>query len=202
MIKKENDNACGACLASAFAHDPWLNFLFNGTPSNLLAFFTFLVKHIDLEGGKRFVHIAEEGTVAVACVAQPTTFKTPFLNRMKAFLLSLNYFIKLTPRQRQRLNSYRNLTTSAQPNTPHHYLVCIGVTPNVKGKGIGKSLLERIHAIVEADPTSAGIGLDTENPENLPFYQHFGYTLIKTQKLGDLTIYSMFRPNKQPLFKT
>jgi hypothetical protein len=57
-------------------------------------------------------------------------------------------------------------------------------------------MLDTIHNIVDEDITSMGIGLDTENPDNISLYEHFGYRLVATEKLDDMMIYIMFRPRK------
>jgi hypothetical protein len=54
-------------------------------------------------------------------------------------------------------------------------------------------MLDTIHNIVDEDITSIGIGLDTENPDNIALYQHFGYRLVATENLDGMMIYIMFR---------
>ena len=57
-------------------------------------------------------------------------------------------------------------------------------------------MLDTIHKIVDEDTTSTGIGLDTENPDNIAMYEHFGYKHIATENLDGMNIYIMFRPRK------
>jgi ribosomal protein S18 acetylase RimI-like enzyme len=59
------------------------------------------------------------------------------------------------------------LTTRHRPKEKHYYLTCLGVSPEFMGKKIGKKMLDTIHNIVDEDITSMGIGLDTENPDNI-----------------------------------
>ena len=63
---------------------------------------------------------------------------------------------------------------------PHHYLGVIGV---------------RTDARAARDPSSAGVGLDTENPKNLSLYEDFGYQVLATDKVEDIDSWCMFRPN-------
>ena len=55
--------------------------------------------------------------------------------------------------------------------------------------------------IVDDDTSSIGIGLDTENSNNVALYEHFGYKLTGTENLDGLTIYTMFRPSKTVLLQ-
>ena len=82
------------------------------------------------------------------------------------------------------INQYMRFTTSVRPKKPHYYLVFIGVSPLAQGKGIGRQMLNYIHAIVDADQESIGIGLDTENEANVAYYKQFGYELVSQTKIG------------------
>ena len=46
------------------------------------------------------------------------------------------------------------------------------------GQGLARALLETVHRMSDDDEGSAGVSLTTEVPENLPFYQHFGYRIM------------------------
>ena len=54
-------------------------------------------------------------------------------------------------------------------------------------------MLNYIHAIVDADQESIGIGLDTENEANVAYYKQFGYELVSQTTINQVTIYAMFR---------
>jgi ribosomal protein S18 acetylase RimI-like enzyme len=95
------------------------------------------------------------------------------------------------------INTYMRLTTRHRPKEKHYYLTCLGVVPEFKGMKIGRKMLDTIHNIVDEDTTSIGIGLDTENPDNIPLYERFGYKHIATEVLDEMMIYIMFRPRKR-----
>lgn len=189
----------GQILASAFTEDPWIQHLFQNNRHQSVKFFTFLASYVPLAGGQTIVYPRDTIPKGVALVENPKPHPRRLLHpgtfsmSARAFFQSVTYIFSLPPRQRKHLNQYVKITSAARPKTPHHYLICIGVSPEAKGQGIGKDLLTQIHAIVDQDPDTSGIGLDTENHENLPLYQHFGYTLTSTSNLDNLTIYSMFR---------
>lgn len=61
----------------------------------------------------------------------------------------------------------------ARPTEPHYYLNVLGVHPDHQGKGIGAKLLA--HTLRECDEKKIGAYLETGNPNNIPFYEKFGF---------------------------
>ncbi len=94
------------------------------------------------------------------------------------------------------LRSLRHLLriTAQRAREPHHRLSLIAVHPQAQGQGYGKALLKEVHARGEAHPTSRGTALDTENPRNVPFYEHLGYRVTHQIAAQPLIIWGMFRP--------
>jgi ribosomal protein S18 acetylase RimI-like enzyme len=94
------------------------------------------------------------------------------------------------------MEKYGSQADTNRPNEPHYQLGMIGIDPHQQGHGYGGMLLQVLHKMSEAHPTSTGIWLDTENPRNLPWYQRFGYQIRALTQLGDVQIWGMFRPNQ------
>jgi ribosomal protein S18 acetylase RimI-like enzyme len=99
------------------------------------------------------------------------------------------------PEASHRFDTFMELVEELRPAVPHMYLSTIGVEPDFQGQGHGRALIEAVHAMSESDPTSTGVGLDTDNPANVPLYEHLGYEVVKKAKLGELDVWAMFRPN-------
>ncbi len=77
----------------------------------------------------------------------------------------------------------------------HHHLGLIGVRASAQGSGLGRVLLEHLHARADADPGSAGVSLTTELPRNVGLYQHFGYEVTGHARVsGELETWAFFRP--------
>jgi ribosomal protein S18 acetylase RimI-like enzyme len=89
------------------------------------------------------------------------------------------------------------MTISAnRPRTPHFYLEAVAVHPKTRGRGLGRLLLDELHAKSAADSSSQGIALVTANPANVGFYERFGYRLVQPRvTLRDLELYYFFRPD-------
>jgi ribosomal protein S18 acetylase RimI-like enzyme len=87
------------------------------------------------------------------------------------------------------MNRYALVSRNGMPRDTRHYLVKIGVLPNHQGEGLGKCLIRKI--IEHTRQKGQSLGLDTENPANVPLYQHLGFKLQGQKQLEDLTIYQM-----------
>lgn len=94
-----------------------------------------------------------------------------------------------------RLQAYSELADHGRPAEPHHHIGMVGVHPAHQGKGLGKTLLDAVHTMSQAHPTSIGVALDTENPANRSFYESRGYHVLEENQLDELSVWCMFRPN-------
>ena len=94
------------------------------------------------------------------------------------------------------IETYAKLADTNRPEQPHYQLGMIGVDASQQGNGYGRMLITKFHAMADADTKSLGIWLDTEKPENVPWYEQFGYQVKAESQLGDVTIYGMFRPKR------
>jgi ribosomal protein S18 acetylase RimI-like enzyme len=83
----------------------------------------------------------------------------------------------------------------ARPAEPHFYLLILAAHPDFQGTGCGRVLLETLQARSARDPRSRGVCLETENPRNVPFYQHIGFRVIARNRYADLEITTLFRPD-------
>lgn len=59
------------------------------------------------------------------------------------------------------------------PREPHWYLPVLGVDPICQGEGIGSALL--LHRITLCDRAGEPMYLETQKPENVPYYERFGF---------------------------
>jgi ribosomal protein S18 acetylase RimI-like enzyme len=91
---------------------------------------------------------------------------------------------------------YERESSGSEPEDPHYFLGMIGVAPGHQGSGHGRKLLDHIHAMSEADPISTGVGLSTEDPANIPYYERAGYRVMAEVDVGEIHSWCMFRPNR------
>lgn len=94
-----------------------------------------------------------------------------------------------------RLTAYEDTCEQMEPDAPHYYLGMIGVLPTHQGKGYARLLIEHLHNVVDKNPESAGICLNTEKANNVPLYRYLGYEVIGEAEVGPLHTWCMFRPS-------
>ena len=95
---------------------------------------------------------------------------------------------------RSRYDAYMQAANFCAASPPHHHLNMIGVRRAQQRLGLARELLEAVHKVASGDPQSAGVGLTTERPENLPFYERFGYKVVGHARVGpDLETWGLFR---------
>ena len=78
---------------------------------------------------------------------------------------------------------------------PHWYLLMLAVAPEKRGRGIASKLMKPFLAALEERGESAY--LETQNPDNVGIYRHFGFELLgdyAVPQLPGLRHFSMFRP--------
>ncbi len=66
------------------------------------------------------------------------------------------------------------------------YLFMIGVNPDMQGMGFGKKMLEEL--IRKSETADVSLYLETETPENVELYEHFGF---KTLRRIDLPVINL-----------
>lgn len=193
-----NTTELSLLLSQAFSTDPWIRKLFSDNAKKTQQFFKFVLHYCEVTGGQVLFEHQDSKLASVACLERPMT-KSSLLGTIKLIRALASFLTNCGLKPLRMINPYMRLTTRYRPKGKHYYLICIGVDPKFMGMGIGKKTLNTIHTIVDEDTTSIGIGLDTENPNNISLYEHFGYKLTGTENLGGLTIYTMFRPSKTAL---
>lgn len=83
-----------------------------------------------------------------------------------------------------------------KPAAPYYYLQTLGVHPDFQAQGYGRALLDAVHALSKAHPTSTGVWLETSDSNNVPIYEHFGYKLKEKLNVQGLEVNLLFRPNE------
>lgn len=67
------------------------------------------------------------------------------------------------------------LMKTAHPEEPHWYLAVIGSDPTVRGAGFGQALMAS--RLDRCDAEHAPAYLESSNPDNVPYYQRFGFEI-------------------------
>jgi GNAT superfamily N-acetyltransferase len=97
---------------------------------------------------------------------------------------------------RERYEEWIRIWTPINVSEPNIHVNMLGVPPRFQGRGLGRLLLEGVHAMSREHPESTGVSLTTESAENVPFYQRLGYRLVGRGRIGPgLESWGFFRPD-------
>ncbi len=77
------------------------------------------------------------------------------------------------------------------PHQPHLHLGPIGVSPRVQGEGVGSRMLAKCCQMVDERKSAAY--LETDRPENVPFYERAGFTVIAKETILGVPNWFMWR---------
>lgn len=102
----------------------------------------------------------------------------------------------------RRFVDYFNDVQESLPSKNHRMVSLIGIHPDFQKQGLGKLLLESIHAITDQDENSIGLFLDTGNNRYLDFYQSLSYEVFTELPLGQLKEFVLYRPNPNYIDRT
>jgi ribosomal protein S18 acetylase RimI-like enzyme len=131
----------------------------------------------------------------VACWLPPesTTVSLKRLLRIGALTTSL----KMGLPGLQRLNNAEDYMRNTHKRCivePHWYLWVLGVDPACQGQGVGGMLLRA--GLERADSSGLPCYLETMNPDNVPLYQKFGFTIASEGDIpsSSVRMWGMVRP--------
>ena len=103
---------------------------------------------------------------------------------------------ELGPNTKSRYEAFATACAPFEVPNPHIHLNMIGVSREAQGSGLGRVLMDHIHGMSFRDPLSKGVTLTTEDPSNVPLYEHFGYRVVGHAKVPPgLETWGFFRPD-------
>jgi ribosomal protein S18 acetylase RimI-like enzyme len=148
-------------------------------------------------GGQQLLAATQgEMLAGVAVVKSPTARSVPWYKLTGEIMRRAPHLVKMIGdvRWRQGLKIKPAVKPPATLPSSHYTLDILAVSPDFQGQGIGRLLLEHIHARCDQDEQAAGIYLYTGDETNTHIYQRFGYEVVETKQGGLLTVWHMFRP--------
>ena len=94
---------------------------------------------------------------------------------------------------------YDNCVRAWQPvgvTKPNIHVNMLAVPPRHQGRGLGRALLERVHAMSRERGDSRGVTLTTESERNVALYRHMGYEVVGQRTIAPgLETWGFWRPN-------
>lgn len=181
----------GAVLARAFERDPVMMWMVpdDATRERALArMFATMVRHHYLRTGAPEV-AGGDHVGAAALWDPPGKWKQSRLQELRM----MPGFIRAFGRHVQRGQLVSDLMKEKHPEEPHWYLAVIGSDPTVRGTGFGQALMRS--RLDRCDAEYAPAYLESSNPDNIPYYERFGFTVTGEIRLpeGGPSLWPMWR---------
>lgn len=134
--------------------------------------------------------IVDERLVAVALVNEP--HEKTFLERFQEGLARVRE--ELGEAAFHRLGRFGAAAEVNESRELHYFVGMLGVLPEEQGRGYARLLLDHVRRLSE-DAGCAGVALSTEDPANVPFYEHMGFEVVGQGAVDDLSTWAMWWPN-------
>lgn len=169
-------------LAHAFHDDPVMNWMLPDDAARswgLPRMFATLTRHHFLAVGGVGVASASGVIGAAALWDPPGRWKhsgREELRMMPGFLLAMGG-------RTRRGMQITELMRRTHPDEPHWYLAVIGSHPTVRGGGFGQALMRS--GLDRSDVEHAPAYLESSNPDNVPYYERFGFRVTGEIVLPD-----------------
>lgn len=179
-------------LARAFYDDPvmiWLLPDAEARTAQLYGLFATMTRHHHLARGG--VEVAGDGTgIGAAALWDPPN---EWQDTRWGQLAMTPTFLRVFGLRSMQGRAVQEAMKRAHPEEPHWYLAVIGSDPTVRGQGFGQALMRS--RLDRCDAEYCPAYLESTKPENVPYYQRFGFTVTREIDLpgGGPTMWAMWR---------
>jgi ribosomal protein S18 acetylase RimI-like enzyme len=190
--RKEDVRELSRTLARAFYDDPVMIWLLpdeKRRTGQLDRLFATMTRHHHLASGG--VEVASDGPgVGAAALWDPPN---QWQETRGGQLAMTPTFVRVFGLRSMRGRAVQELMKRAHPEEPHWYLAVIGSDPTVRGQGFGQALMRSRLERVDAEHAPAY--LESTKPENVPYYERFGFSVTREIVLpdGGPTMWAMWR---------
>ena len=189
--RRADVSALSRVLGRAFHDDPvmrWLQPDAARRTAALPTFFATVARHHFLASSASEVAVSADGVGAAALWDPPGRWQQTSREQVAMVPGVLRAF-------RGRLGAARALAEqmkAVHPEEPHWYLAIIGSDPAVRGGGFGAALMRS--RLQRCDAEGAPAYLESSNPDNVPYYNRFGFEVTGQIVVPDgPTLWPMWR---------
>ena len=158
-------------MARSFERDPFFAWMYGDSAQRLTRSFRAQLR---VQFVPRGIGKTVEGLRGVAIWSEPGRGVSPTF--MESFRMSPAHRQFLWPPTAIRVLRAFNTMDSSHPDEPHIHLSLLAVDPRYQRSGVGATLLSE--GLARADSERLPVYLDTANPENLPYYERFGFAIV------------------------
>jgi GNAT superfamily N-acetyltransferase len=186
--------AIARSLALAFEDDPVFAHLIPPT-RHTRRLQRFFVDDIDTFRRRGRTVLTTDGCDGAALWSPPGDWKMHASDIARSTPAAVKVFGRRLPLALQTLS----VVEAKHPEEPHWYLAVLGTAPTAQGNGIGAALLAPI--LERCDGEGIGAYLESSKPENVPYYERFGFVVHEEVPLpkGGPPVWRMWRdPRPEP----
>ena len=167
-LRRADAPAAAELLAVAFADDPYMTWICPGGVDHIHAFMDLAVGFAIDHGHAYVVRDADDGAPAAAALwAGPDSRQLPDERREYRQL-----FIEQRGDIDVLMDAFR-IVAAAHPKEPHFYLNILGSRPELRGQGLGATLID--HVVAECERQGVPAFLESSNPRNMTLYRRHGF---------------------------
>ncbi|SOJ52711.1 hypothetical protein MSIMFB_00221 [Mycobacterium simulans] len=169
-------------MARAFYDDPVMIWLLpddEARTTQLRRLFATMTRHHHLSRGGVEVACDGPGIGAAALWDPPNQWRETRLGELAMTPTLLRVFGARMAKGR----AVQEVMKRAHPEEPHWYLAAVGSDPTVRGQGFGQALLQS--RLERCDAEYCPAYLESSKPENVPYYERFGFTVTGEIALPD-----------------
>lgn len=183
----ERIDECVGVLAAAFASNPLHCSLFGPEPlAQNRAFFRIAL--LRMFAGQRWIALRDDAVCGYLHF-NPSPHCLPLPEEIPSAVAALFPPLEeFSPRLIHWLTRWCRL----DPDEPHLHLGPVAVAPGAQRQGVGTALMRRYIEQLEAQKM-AGY-LETDRPENVVFYERFGFRVRHSEALIGVRTWYMWRP--------
>lgn len=190
--QKSDLRELGRTMGRAFYDDPvamWILPDDDRREKYLGRLFATMTRHHHLAGSGVEVACDGPGLGAAALWDPPNRWRESALTQ----LLQIPMFLRVFGLRSARGRVVQETMKRAHPEAPHWYLAAIGSDPTVRGQGYGQVLLRS--RLERCDAEYCPAYLESSKPENVPYYERFGFRVTGEVKIpdGGPTLWPMWR---------
>ena len=195
-IRADQVPSAARVLANAFTDAPRFQYLLPGDAQRhaKLTWYWGAIIHACIQSGWLVQVVGGDACSAVRAVAiwePPQQVKHSLLTLVRSGLMAAPLRLGLPAYRRRRALS--RLLAELDPPHPCWYLDTIGVEPSEQRTGLGTALLSTM--LLKIDEQALPSFLDTSAPDNLGYYERFGFRVTAELSLPNgLPLWGMTRP--------
>jgi ribosomal protein S18 acetylase RimI-like enzyme len=196
QLTTEDNDWASKVLEQAFYTDPLLNFIYGDTinePGRLNSFFRATFCLAALYG----VCLGTTEKDGVLMMLPPDQIKITIGKMYKSGMLAAPFKMGWASFSRSmRFMVFAEKEHKAATSFDHYYIMTVGVLPERQGMGVGKKLMTKALEMVDAH--NMPCFLETQNQNNVPMYQKFGFEVVSDKEIpnGGLHNWGMLRQKR------